>query len=336
LKRLKLHVRHGWSHKDTKTEMSGNEAVKEEKQAIAAMDLGSNSNRLLIADLNGVPLFRDVRHVALGEKLAEQGYFTERSMERAICSFMDFQEMMKVYNVKRYRAIATAACRMSKNTEAFVAEVKKMSGVELEVISEFEEARLTLLGARLNAPKDKKYLFVYDLGGGSTEITLATNEDNPKILATVSVPLGARNATEMFSLQEYKADKAKVLEDKVRAYAAEFMEQIKAYDYQGNTALIATSSTPLRLTSWINKMPQYDKFAADGLTVEVKDLDELIGKVLHYSFKKRAASVYVGPNRAGIFIAALVIFRTIYKMLNCDKLTASLKGAQEAIIAELL
>jgi exopolyphosphatase/pppGpp-phosphohydrolase len=165
---------------------------------------------------------------------------------------------------------------------------------------------------------------------------LATNEANPKILATVSVPLGARYATEIFSLKEYRADKAQALTDKVRAYMAEFMKQIEAYDYQGNTALIATSSTPLRLTSWINKMPQYDKFAADGLTVDVKELDELIGKVLHYSFKKRAASVYVGPNRAGIFIAALVIFKTIYHELGCDKLTASLKGAQEAIIAELL
>lgn len=308
----------------------------ETAKAVAAMDLGTNSNRLLVADFNGVPLFRDVRHVALGEKLAEQGFFTERSMERAICSFMDFSQMLNVYQVKKYRAIATAACRMSANTKAFIAEVKKMSGIDLDVISEFEEARLTLGGAKLNAPQDKKYLFVYDLGGGSTEITLATNNDKPEILATVSVPLGARNATEIFDLREYNAKRAKSLEEKVQGYMADFMEKIRAYDYVGNTALIATSSTPLRLTSWINKMPEYDKFAADGLTVDVADLDALITEVLGYSFKKRAASVYVGPNRAGIFIAALVIFRTIYKMLGCEKLTASLKGAQEAIIADLI
>ena len=312
------------------------EEFKNNEEAVAAMDLGTNSNRLLIADKNGTPLFRDVRHVALGEKLAEKGCFTERSMERAICSFMDFHQMMDAYHVTKYRAIATAACRMSHNTQDFVAEVKKMSGVDLEVISEFEEARLTLLGARLNAPVGKKYLFVYDLGGGSTEITLSTNDENPQILATVSVPLGARNATEIFGLQEYDAKRAKQLEEKVEAYAAAFMEKIKVYDYVGQTALVATSSTPLRLASWINKLPQYDKFEADGLTVTIKDLDELIEKVLNYSFKKRAASIYVGPNRAGIFIAALVIFRTIYRMLGCDELTASLKGAQEAIVSELV
>ena len=312
------------------------EIDKKTAKAVAAMDLGTNSNRLLVADLNGVPRCRVVRHVALGEKLAEQGFFTERSMERAICSFMDFSQMLDVYGVTQYRAIATAACRMSQNTAAFVAEVKKMSGIDLDVISEFEEARLTLLGAKLNAPQDKKYLFVYDVGGGSTEVTLATNAEKPEILATVSVPLGARNATEIFDLTEYHEGRAKQLEEKVQGYLAPFMEKIKAYDYLGHTALIATSSTPLRLTSWLNKMPEYDKFAADGLTVSVADLDVLIAEVLGYSFKQRAASVYIGPNRAGIFIAALVIFRTIYQMLGCAKLTASLKGAQEAIIADLI
>ena len=181
-----------------------NEVPEENQVFVAAMDLGTNSNRLLIADETGKSVYRDVRHVALGDGLAENGYFSDVSMERAICSFMDFGEMLAVYGVQKYRAIATAACRMSSNTEAFKAEVKKASGIDLEVISEFEEARLTLLGARLNAPKDKKYLFVYDLGGGSTEITLATNSETPEIIATVSVPLGARNATEIFNLSDYQ------------------------------------------------------------------------------------------------------------------------------------
>lgn len=307
----------------------------QEKELIAAMDLGTNSNRLLIADKNGVPIYRDVRHVALGDGLAENGCFSELAMERAICSFMDFKEMMEAYGVTKYRAIATAACRMSDNTEAFKQEVRKASGIELDVISEFEEARLTLLGARLNAPQDKKYLFVYDLGGGSTEITLATNSETPEILTTISVPLGARNATEIFHLSDYNQKGAEELENSVKKYVAQFLDKIKTYDYEGNTALIATSSTPLRLAAWIGKHGKYDKFAADGAKVSTKDLDELIGKVLKMNFEERAESPYVGRNRAGIFIAALIIFRTIYKGLGCSELIASLKGAQEAIVAEL-
>ena len=307
----------------------------EEQDFIAAMDLGTNSNRLLIADKKGNPVYRDVYHVALGEGLAENGCFSEAAMERAICSFMDFSEMMAAYDVKKYRAIATAACRMSQNTAEFIEEVKKTSGVHLEVISEFEEARLTLLGARLNAPKDKKYLFVYDLGGGSTEITLATNTEKPEILATVSVPLGARNATEIFDLSDYNAFGAERLEADVKRYVNTFLEKIKDIDYKDNTALIATSSTPLRLASWLSHHEKYDKFAADGVRVTTADLDELIEKVLPMKESERAQSPYIGRNRAGIFVAALIIFKTIYQGLGCQSLTASLKGAQEAIVAEL-
>lgn len=305
------------------------------KSCVAAMDLGTNSSRLLVADEAGNVVYRDVKHVALGEGLAEHGCFCDAAMERAICSFMDFREMMNLYGVQKYRAIATAACRMSSNAAEFIAEVKKSSDIELEIISEYEEARLTLKGAKLNAPKDKKYLLVYDLGGGSTEITLALNGEDPKILATVSVPLGARNATEKYQLQDYNEKGAAALEKDVLAYMADFLQEIKQYVYVDDAALLATSSTPLRLAAWLAKHEKYDKFAADGVAVSVADLERLIASILRMDCEARAQSIYLGKNRAEIFVAAAIIFRTIYRALGCQKLVASLKGAQEAIIAEL-
>ncbi len=307
-----------------------------EQRLVAAIDLGTNSNRLLIANSVGEPVFRDVNHVALGEKLAETGRFGKQAMNRAACSFMNFAEMMQLYNVQCYRAIATAACRMSSNTAEFLDEIKKTTGIEVEVISEYEEARLTLLGARLNAPKDTRYLLVYDLGGGSTEVTLATNSENPEILATVSIPLGARNATEMFGLNDYNAEGVAKLETAVKGYLQPFLDKIATIGYHGQAALISTSSTPLRLVSWIKKMPVYDKFAADGVMVTTAELDRLIGDILPLSYSELAASVYIGPLRAKIFVAACVIFRTIFRALGEDKLTASLKSAQEAIVSELI
>ena len=76
----------------------------------------------------------------------------------------------------------------------------------MNIISPEEEAILNVKGARLNADKNAEYVVVYDLGGGSTEITLATNNEKPKIIYTVSVPWGARNATEAFDLAEYNAE----------------------------------------------------------------------------------------------------------------------------------
>ena len=303
---------------------------------VAALDLGTNSNRLLIVDNEGKPVFRDVRHVALGEGLAENKCFCERAMERAICSYMDFSEMMKLYEIKKYRAIATAACRMSNNTSNFLKEVKKASEIDVEVISEYEEARLTLKGAMLNAPKDKKYIFVYDLGGGSTEITLATNESNPQIIATISIPLGARNATEMYDLKNYNREGALKLRRDVEKYVDELLDSVKDVDYKNNVALIATSSTPLRLATAYKNLPKYDKFEADGVSVPVKELDKIISSMLKMGYKQRVNSPYIGPNRAPIFVAALVIFRAIYKKLDVEEMVASLKAAQEAIVEELL
>ncbi len=306
------------------------------KEYVAALDLGTNSNRLLVVDESGKAILRDVRHVALGEGLAENKYFCDKAMERAVSSYVDFSETMKKYGIKKYRAIATAACRMSTNTVNFLHEVKAASGVDVEVISEYEEARLTLKGAKLNAPNDKKYIFVYDLGGGSTEITLATNEENPNILATISIPLGARNATEMYDLKNYNRAGALKLRADVEKYVDELLDSIKDIDYNKNVALIATSSTPLRLAAAYKQMAKYDKFEADGVVVPIKELDKIISSMLKFSYKQRSNSPYIGPNRAPIFVAALVIFRAIYKKLGVNDMVASLKAAQEAIIDELL
>ena len=83
-------------------------------------------------------------------------------------------------------------------------------------------------------------------------------------------------------------------------------------------------------------MPKYDKFLADGMSVSIKQLDELIGSMLKMSYKDRVNSSYIGPNRAPIFVAALVIFKAIYDKLAVSSMVASLKAAQEAIVDELL
>ncbi len=304
-------------------------------ETFAAMDLGTNSNRLLIVNAKGRKITSDVKTVSLGEKLAQTKEFQPQSIERGINSFIHFRKLLDKFGVKHYRAIATAACRMSTNTDEFIKKVKEVSNIKVEVISGFEEARLTLQGAKLNAPKNKKYIFVYDLGGGSTEVTFATNDRRPKIIATISIPLGALNATEMYDLREYDEQKADKLRRNVQNYMNDFLDEIKDYDYKDNTALVATSSTPLRLVSMLNQTQRYDKFLADGMTVSTRKLDELIDEKLKLNFEERKNNIYLGENRARIFIAACIIFRTIFRSLGVKKMTASLKGASEAIVEEL-
>ena len=140
----------------------------------------------------------------------------------------------------------------------------------------------------------------------------------------------------MYNLRNYNYKRGKALRNAVYRYMDKFLNEIKDIDYKDNVALVATSSTPLRLAAAIANMPKYDKFMADGMCVSVNQLNDIIGSMLKMNYKERANSSYIGPNRAPIFVAALVIFKAIYDKLGVSSMVASLKAAQEAIVDELL
>ena len=98
---------------------------------------------------------------------------------------------------------------------------------------------------------------------------------------------------------------------------------------------VATSSTPLRLLSMVNKIGYYNMDIADGMSASTAQIDKQIDEILQMNLEQLMKSPYIGENRAPIFVAACIIFRTVYKILQIKNLTASLKGAQDAIIDEL-
>jgi exopolyphosphatase/guanosine-5'-triphosphate,3'-diphosphate pyrophosphatase len=302
---------------------------------LAAIDLGTNSCRLRITDKSGNVIYREAVTTKLGEGLAENMCFTPEAIERGLRCLSRFSEHMEDYQVGHYRAVTTASCRMASNGPQFVQMVKETCGIELEIISPLEEATLTLKGAILNAEKDKAYVLVYDLGGGSTEITLATNETEPKILHTVSIPWGARNSSEVFDLTEYNAKNALKLATEIKKITAEFMQNSNFAKYRDNCCCLATSSTPLRLVSMVKNAGVYSKEYADGVKAPVTEIEQQVQKVFAMDLAEMAQNPYIGESRYNIFTAACVIFSTIYQTLQIKELTASLKGAQEAIIEEL-
>ena len=303
---------------------------------LAAIDLGTNSCRLRITDRYGNVLFRQAETVKLGEGMYEKQRFTEQAMARTLQCLSLYAQYLKDYGVAHYRAVTTASCRMAANGPMFVQTVKEICGLELEIISAAEEAELNLIGARQNAAETMPYILVYDLGGGSTEITLATNENQPKILYTISIPWGARNASEAFDLIEYDTEKADKLRAEVQKYTQEFLQGSEFLMYLKQCDCIATSSTPLRLLSMVLQTDGYDKDFADGKAAETRLIDEQIFKIWQMNFEQLEKNQYVGGNRASIIVAATVIFKEIYDNLQIKLLTASLKGAQDAIIGELV
>ena len=305
-------------------------------KTFAAIDLGTNSCRLLIADENQKTVYSDTQNVRLGEGMHAQMCFTEQAIQRGYQTLQEFAQKIKEFNCVKVRAIATAACRMASNGAEFVKNVEEKCGIRLEVIDGVEEARLNLKGAIMNSLEKAPYVVVYDLGGGSTEITLATNDKTQKILYTISIPWGARNASEAFGLEEeYVAEKALELKKVVKAYCDDFIKNSDYLADKGKCCFVATSSSPLRLSAWIHNRGEYVRENEDGQVLKCEDMDKVIAQIYNMNREERAQSPYIGQKRASVFVAAAIIFQTIYSELEIDELIASLKSAKDGIIAEL-
>lgn len=306
-----------------------------ENTNLAAIDLGTNSCRIMVTDCNGNLLYRDSISTKLGEGMYANMRFTDEAVKRGINAFSEYAKILKKYDVKKCRAIATASCRMATNGQDFVKKVKETTGIKIDVIDGADEALLNLKGALLNADKNAKYALVYDLGGGSTEITLATNEANPKVLHTVSIPWGARNSAEAFDLANFDEKNIQKLQAQIVPYVKNFILKSEIDKYKDDCCLIATSSTPLRLAAIINGDEKYERQKSDGRVLTCSDLDKAIADIYKMSLKEREESIYIGKNRAPIMLSGCTIFKCIYENLGFEKLTASLKSAQDAIIKEL-
>lgn len=309
--------------------------MKKQDKYFAAIDLGTNSCRMVIADQDGKYVFNDAVSPRLGEGMYPAMCFTPEAVERGIKAFYDFKQVMNGYDIVRYRAIATAACRMAKNASELLDGVYKEALIKIDVIDGFEEARLNLKGALEHVRGQSKYVVLYDLGGGSTEITLATNSENPEIIYTVSIPWGARNASEAFDLIEFNEERAVKLRDEIAGYVRDFIVGAELEKYRGDICFVATSSTPLRYVSMINKFGKYDRNLSDGKKVSTADIDAQIERIYKLTQPEMLEDAYIGKKRSFIFVAACVIFKTIYDLLGAEEITASLRSAKDGIISEL-
>lgn len=303
---------------------------------LAAIDLGTNDCRLVITDNKGKLILRETEQVKLGEGLIQGGNFSDQAVERGLKCLSNYADLMKQNQVDRYRAIATASCRMAHNGAQFLQIVEEMSGLMIDMISPTEEALLTLKGALLNADQQKPYVFVFDIGGGSTELTLATNEVSPKILYTISIPLGARIAAEKYDILEFDNEKTDKLRAEIKQYVQSFLINSEFLMYKTKCHCLATSSVPLRLASMIENRGLYQREEVDGKTFSSDRFYEMIQRVYKMSLLEMEKHPSIGEKRAPIFVASCVIFETICRTMQIDMLTASLKGAQEAIIQDLI
>lgn len=284
----------------------------------AAIDVGSNSCRLLVADVNQGKLqtvFRELQSTRLGEGVNASKKINSAAMARTLDCIHDYLNLIQRLGIKEFRMIATSAMRDALNREEFVNLVKENCGCTLEVISGEEEAQLSYLGVKeglnLSSP------LVIDLGGGSCEFRIEDGEE----LFSLSLPLGAVRVTEA----HLSTVEAKNILSPLENY------QLKLKDYP----LVFVGGTATTLVAMKLSMEIYDPQQVHGQILsrgEVADLYNML-ELMPLNVRRRLPGLQ--PERADIIPAGAMIVLLIMDTLKQQQITISESDILDGIIHRL-
>jgi exopolyphosphatase/guanosine-5'-triphosphate,3'-diphosphate pyrophosphatase len=318
------------------------------RQAYAAIDLGTNNCRLLIArpsDANFVVIDAFSRVVRLGEGLAQTGRLSDEAMDRAVGALKVCADKLKRRNVRLARSVATEACRRASNGAAFIERVRDETGIRLDVISAQEEARLAVLGCHILLEDGIGPAVIFDIGGGSTELVLIEpGAPVPHILDWQSVPWGVVSLTETVWNEPGHATEGDGaarfarytrMKQLVSDSFAEFADRIAAHATP-DLRLLGTSGTVTTLASVHLDLPQYDRRAVDGLIVPSASMRDIAGRLSTMSPEERRGLPCIGSERADLVVAGCAILEAILDIWPADRLGVADRGIREGILRSLM
>jgi len=311
---------------------------------VAALDLGTNNCRLLIAtparggQLRIVDSFS--RIVRLGEGVAQSGKLSPDAIERTIAALKICSEHIRAKGVSRVRAIATEACRRAHNAAELVERARAEAGIELQVVSTAEEARLAALGCAPLIDAKAEGALIFDIGGGSTEaIWMRRGADGTAlIVASHSEPSGVVTLAEEWSTRPtdragYGVLRARMIE-RFRPLRQK-MDQVASFD-PATHHLLGTSGTVTTLAGIALGLARYDRARVDASWHHCADIVRVIDGLLDLDIKGRAAMGCVGPDRADLIVPGCAIFAAVLELWPCTELRIADRGLREGMLRELL
>jgi exopolyphosphatase / guanosine-5'-triphosphate,3'-diphosphate pyrophosphatase len=312
------------------------------KTAYAALDLGTNNCRLLIAraaheGFTVVDAFSRV--VRLGEGLASTGRMSDAAMDRAVAALSICADKLKRRNVVLARSVATEACRQAENGVEFIERVKRETGIVLDIITAEEEARLAVMGCHALLEPGQGPALIFDIGGGSTELVLvSTDGATPKILDWASIPWGVVSLTESEPLEgEDRASLDKAYDRmlaKVHAKLTEFAARLPVGS--GDHRLLGTSGTVTTLASVHLGLASYDRRLIDGLNMETAAMRAISRKLASLPPAGRAEFPTIGVERSDLVVAGCAILEVIFDIWPGERLGIADRGIREGILRGLM
>src|SRR3954469_14946080 len=275
----------------------------------AALDLGTNNCRLLIACPTGDG-FRVVdsfsRIIRLGEGISQTGAISEAAMERAIAALSICSDKIRHRKARRLRLIATEACRAAANADHFRERVAAETGIKLEVIDRETEATLAVIGCSpLLDPKGRGAI-LFDIGGGSTELVrIERDPDAPEAAPTIkgwmSIPLGVVSIAEHFGGRDVTQQSYARMVDEVAQYVAPFAAE-HGRELR-DMHMLGTSGTVTTLAGVHLNLPRYDRRRIDGVWMSDTDISATVARLLAMSYEERIANNCISVERADLVLA---------------------------------
>jgi exopolyphosphatase/guanosine-5'-triphosphate,3'-diphosphate pyrophosphatase len=301
---------------------------------LATIDVGSNTIRLLVADVPGAATWRvadqDQTVTRLGEGLARSGALSEAAMARTLTVVHGYVERARRLGAREIHIVATSAVRESPNGRAFAAAIEAATGQRVEVVSGEVEARLTLQGVRQGLGTLTGPVLVFDIGGGSTEYVLAEGD---AIRAMTSLRLGVVPLAERFSFPgPVDEPRYRALYDEIRArLGQEIPESIRAARV---AHLVGTAGTVTTLAALDLGLSRYDAARVQGHRLDRPTIAGLATRLGRLTVGERAALPCLEPGRADLIIPGVAIVVATLDTFGIEALRVSDYGLREGILVD--
>ncbi len=325
----------------------------------AALDLGTNSCRMLIAQPKGsqfhvVDSFS--KSVQLGQGLESSGRLSRQGMARTLNALRICRQKLGRHQVTRMRLVATEACRRARNGASFLAQVRRETGLALEIIEPEEEARLAVISCAPLVSTRTEQLLVVDIGGGSTELvwidlTNVPRRERPRaimrlhtgfrqdpgpfpvarVVDWISVPLGVATLREQFEDVEDDAARFALMswffEEKLQAFAPSSATQEK-----DGFQIIGTSGTVTTVAASHLGLRRYDRTKVDGLRMTSEQIDAVIRDYLVLGPEGRRTDPRIGRDRQALIMSGAAILQALMRLWPTDRLSVADRGLREGLL----
>ena len=289
---------------------------------VAAVDCGTNSIRLLIADIETdgeksgatpklTDVVREMRVVRLGQDVDATGELAQEALDRTFAATRDYAALIREHGAEKVRFVATSATRDASNRQVFVDGIRELLGVEPEVITGDEEAALSFAGASSVLPsRGEDPVLVVDLGGGSTEFVLGNANG---VMAARSVDVGCVRMTERHlrsdppTAEEIAAAEADV--------DAAISEAARTVPLDRAAVVVGVAGSVTTITAHALRLPEYSPAAIHGTELGLEDARKACTELLQMSRADRAALPYMHPGRVDVIGAGGLVWRRVLARL---------------------